>query len=92
MPEGPGLGVGVDEAVIARLAQRGPAEIPRHLGKLRLPDGHGLYTASIPPIDALTGFAGGIIRDLSFEVWNDDGSEEFTRMYGRVEEEGAVLG
>ncbi|MCE2449698.1 MAG: hypothetical protein J4F35_15360 [Candidatus Latescibacteria bacterium] len=91
VPEGPGLGVEVDEAVIARLAQRGPAEIPRHLGKLRLPDGHVLYTASIPPIDALTGFAEGTIRGLSFEVWNDDGSEEFARMYGRVEEDGSVL-
>ena len=91
VPEGPGLGVEVDEAVIARLAQRGPVEIPRHLGRLHLPDGHVLYTASIPPLDALTGFAEGTIRGLSFEVWHDDGSEEFARMYGRVEEEGSVL-
>ena len=82
MPEGPGLGVEVDEAVIARLAQRSPAEIPRHLSKLHLPDGHVLYTASIPPIDALTGFAEGTICGLSSAVWHDDGSEEFVRMYG----------
>ena len=50
-----------------------------------------LYTASIPPIDALTGFAEGTIRGLSFEVWHDDGSEGFAHMYGRVEEEGSVL-
>ena len=91
VPEGPGLGVEVDEAVIAHLAQRGPAEIPRHLGKLRLPDGHGLYTAGIPPLDALTGFAEGTIRGVSFAVWNDDGSEEFARLYERVEAEGSVL-
>ena len=82
VPEEPGLGVEVDEAVIARLVQRGPAETPRHLGKLRLLDRRVLYTASIPPIDALTGFAEGTIRGLSFAVWNDDGSEEFVRMYG----------
>ena len=51
MSEGPGLGVEVDEAVIAHLAQR-------------LPDGHGLYTASILPIDALTGFAEGTIWEF----------------------------
>lgn len=91
VPEGPGLGVEVDEAVIARLAQRGPAKIPRHLGKLRLPDGHVLYTAGIPPLDALTGFAEGTIRGLSFAVWNDDGSAEFAHLYERVEAEGPVL-
>ena len=91
VPQGPGLGVEVDEAIIKRLAAQGPAEMPRHLGKLRLPAGHVLYSASIPAVDQLTGFAEGTVRGLSFEMWHDDGSEEFERMYERVQAEGTVL-
>jgi L-alanine-DL-glutamate epimerase-like enolase superfamily enzyme len=91
VPQGPGLGVEVDEAIIKRLAAQGPAEMPRHLGKLRLPAGHVLYSASIPAVDQLTGFAEGTVRGLSFEIWHDDGSEEFERMYGRVQTEATVL-
>ena len=91
VPEGPGLGVEVDEAVVRRLAARAPAEIPRHLGKLRLPAGRVLYSASIPAVDRLTGFAEGTVRGVSFEVWEDDGSKEFEQMYGRVQAEGTVL-
>ena len=51
---------------------------------------HG--SASILRINALTSFADGTIWGLFFAVWNDDGSEEFVCMYGRVEEKRSVLG
>ena len=44
---------------------------------------------SLPPINQLTGFAEGTIRGHDFEVWEEDGSGEFARIYERVQREGA---
>ena len=44
VPEGPGLGIEVDEGLLQDLASRRDPELPRHLGVLRLPDGRVVYT------------------------------------------------
>lgn len=90
VPEGPGLGVEVDEKILGELAARPKSELPRHLGVLHLPGGTTYYTPSIPAVEHLTGFAEGNVRGLRSEVWNDDGSEEFARIYERVQQEGRI--
>jgi L-alanine-DL-glutamate epimerase-like enolase superfamily enzyme len=89
VPEGPGLGVEVDENLLKELAARPKTELPRHVGILYLPGGTRYYAPSIPQVERLTGFAEGNVRGLRSEVWEDDGSEEFARIYARVQKEGA---
>jgi L-alanine-DL-glutamate epimerase-like enolase superfamily enzyme len=90
VPDGPGLGFDVDEDALARLAAQKPNEIPRHVGVLHLPGGHKVYTPSYPDVPALTGREEGAIRGISFEIWEDDGSEEFREVHERVAREGSV--
>ena len=91
VPEGPGLGVEVNEEALARLAARPAPEMPRHIGVLRLPQGNVLYTPSLPPVSELTGFAEGTIRGLDFTVWEEDGSKEFAAVLERLERDGPFL-
>ena len=91
VPTGPGLGVEVDEAALAKAAANAPTELPRHIGVQHLPGGHKLYTRSYPSLSRQTGFAEGAIRGLRLELRDDDGSPEFTQMYERVQKEGSIL-
>ena len=91
VPEGPGLGVDVDEDELARIAKNPPTQIPRHIGMLHLPGGHIYYTRGFPDVVRLTGFPEGNIRGIRFEVLEDDGTEEFARRYDRLEKEGPLF-
>ena len=91
VPEGPGLGVEVDEAELARLAQNSITAIPRFIGALHLPGGHTFFTNGLPGVERLTGFAEGSIRGIRLEVIEDDGSEAFARRYNQLEKGGPVL-
>ena len=90
VPEGPGLGVEVDENILQELAARPKSKLPRHVGILHLPGGTTYYTPSTPSVEKLTGFVEANVRGLRSEIWNDDGSEEFTRIYEQVQREGKV--
>jgi L-alanine-DL-glutamate epimerase-like enolase superfamily enzyme len=90
VPEGPGLGIEVDEEALARVAANQPTTLPRHVGILHLPGGHKLYTPSFPAVSRLTGREEGTIRGLKLELWEDDGSPEFAQLYERVQKEGVV--
>ncbi|NKB71900.1 MAG: hypothetical protein GKR89_32895 [Candidatus Latescibacteria bacterium] len=91
VPQGPGLGVDVDEAILQRLAAIPNTEIPRHVGILHLPGGHKYYTPSMPSPSSLSGFLEGTIRGLRAEIWDDDGSPEFAAAYERVQREGQYM-
>ena len=91
VPEGPGLGIDVDEDALARVAANQPTEIPRHVGVLHMPGSHKIYTPSFAPVSRLTGREEGTIRGLKQELWDDDGSEEFARIYDRVQQEGSFV-
>ena len=91
VPEGPGLGVEVDEEALARIATNPPIVPPRHVGILHLPGSHKLYALSIPQVSQLTGREEGAIRGLRLELWEEDGSREFERVYERVQQEGAFV-
>ena len=90
IPEAPGLGVEVDEAALERVAARAPTVFRRYVSVLRLPGGHTLYTPRFPSVSRLTGYEEGTIRGLRVELWEEDGSPEFERLYERVQNEGVV--
>ena len=88
VPENPGLGIEVDEDALARVAANTPIEPPKHVGILHMPSGHTFYGRSYISPSGLTGREEGTIRGLKSELWPDDGSNEFTRIYERVQKEG----
>ena len=88
VPEGPGLGIDIDEKKLAELAARPKSELPTHVGVLELPGGSTYYTPSIPSAERLSGFPEGNVRGIRSRVWNDDGSEDFKAIFQRVQSEG----
>jgi len=88
VPESPGLGLEVDEDALARVAANKPIERPKHVGILHMPGGHTFYGRSYISPSGLTGREEGTIRGLKSELWEDDGSNEFARIYERVQKEG----
>ncbi len=91
VPTGPGLGVEVDEDAIARFASDEPYAPSRFVGVLYLPGGHKAYSLGAPSVTRLMGREEGAVRGVDFEVWEDDGSEEYRRVYERVEAERTFL-
>ena len=89
VPEGPGLGIDIDEEMLAELAARPKSELPTHVGVLELPGGSTYYTPSIPSAERLSGFPEGNVRGIRSRVWNDDGSEDFKATFQRIQSEGA---
>ena len=88
VPEGPGLGYEVDEDALARIAANKPTEPPKHVGVLQMSGGNTFYGRSYVSPTSVTGREEGTIRGFSSEIWEDDGSAEFTRIYERVQQEG----
>ena len=98
VPEGPGLGLEVDEGALARLAANEPNVIPKHVSILHLPGGHKVFTPpstargnALPDVSRMTGREEGTIRGLRLQLWEDDGSPEFERVYERVQAEGSFV-
>lgn len=91
IPEGPGLGVEVDEDALAECAANEPTVIPTTIGILHLPGGNRLYTKGFPNVPQSTGFPEGNIRGIRLEVWEDDGSEAFQETLQRIERNGPFM-
>ncbi|MBD04429.1 MAG: hypothetical protein CME24_08800 [Gemmatimonadetes bacterium] len=90
VPEGPGLGVVLDEAAIDRYAisaQPAP-EFSRHLSVVTLPGGLKHYYRNLQQAERLMKqgvdetFAAGVRLD----EWEDDGSAEFDSLWTRLQE------
>ena len=92
VPDGPGLGYEVDEDALARIAANKPIEPPKHVGVLRMSGGNTFYGRSYVSPTRVTGREEGTIRGIRSEIWEDDGSTEFTRIYERVQQEGTFRG
>ena len=92
VPDGPGLGVEVDEDALAQLAANAKQESrpQRCVGLLHLPDGRRWYTTLAPDISRLTGCEEGAIRGIGLDLWYADGSEAFEQVYEQVARTGAV--
>ena len=93
VPDGPGLGVVVDEDALARLAERAaapPAPPPRCVGVLCIGRERRWYTTLPPDVMRLTGREEGNLRGVHVELWHDDGSEAFEQIQSQVDRDGAV--
>jgi len=88
VPKGPGLGFEVDEDALARVAANKLVEVPKHVGILNMAGGSKFYGRSYISPSTLTGREEGTIRGFTSELWEDDGSPEFERIYERVQKEG----
>ena len=91
VPEGPGLGVEVDEAKLQEMAARPPYEMPKVLGITRFAGGGTLYSVGFPNLEALIGYQEGSVRGHKFDLREDDGSEDFAQLYERAQNEGSFF-
>ena len=88
VPEGPGLGVEVDERELARIAQNPKTVIPRHIGKLRLPGGRVYHSIGFPSVSQVTGFLEGNVPGVYLDVWEEDNSTTWQETYDRIAKSG----
>ena len=88
VPEGPGLGVEVDEEELVRIAGNPKTVLPRYIGKTYLPGGNIYYTIGYPSVSRLTGFREGNIRGIRLEIWEEDGSTPWQETYDWIERTG----
>lgn len=93
VPEGPGLGIEVDEDALARLAATSPTPVPKHVAVLRLRGGHTIFYPSLTSVNVqkMTGKEEGTIRGLMLELWDDDGTAAFEQVYRRVQAGGPFI-
>ena len=91
VPEGPGLGVEVDEKELARIAMNPRTEVPRFIGRLRLPGGHTYYTIGYPAVNRFTGFSEGNIRGIRLEIWEENGTPQWQQIYDQVDRQGPFM-
>jgi L-alanine-DL-glutamate epimerase-like enolase superfamily enzyme len=93
VPQGPGLGVEIDEEALARAAANPPTEIPRHLAVVRLTSGHKIYYPSLGAVNVerMTGKEEGTIRGINLDIRDDDGSAEFAHLYERATATGGFI-
>ena len=76
--------------ILGALAGQQLVEAPRHVGVLHMPGGHTYYGRSWVSPGALTGVQEGAVRGHRAELWEDDGSAEFSRIWDRVQQEGTI--
>ena len=91
VPEGPGLGVEIDEKALAEAAARAHLPSCDYIGVLHLPGGHKAYSFGKPDIDRLTGTEEGRIAGLNYEYWVDDGGADYARVSKRLQDEGPFI-
>ena len=94
VPESPGLGIEVDEAMLAKVASNKQImeTRPRAIGVLKLPGGTIVHTPRNPDPRVVTGKEEGTIRGIDFHRWEDDGSPEFDAAYQRMKREWEAKG
>ena len=91
VPEGPGLGVDIDENKLKQAAER--AHIPKlsTIGVLHLPNGKKYYAHGEPSVQTLTGFEEGAMRGINYERLAKDDSSEYERIDKQLKEKGPFI-
>ena len=98
VPEQPGLGVTLDRAELERLEKLQLPEQDKWIIKTRFANGARMYNIQIPGQslfmvrpDRWRLIPMSYDSPLTTEYWDDDGSEEYRKMFARIEKEGIVL-
>lgn len=95
VPEGPGLGIAVDEEALERYRMEPPYSLPppRLLLSVVWPGGRVVHYATMRPQlweDCLAGNQPVQERGVTMEIRPDDGSREWADLYARAERDGPV--
>ena len=91
VPEGPGLGVEIDEDKLAEFAQAKPIPEYEFIGVLTLPGGRRMFSLGEPDVEAMTGHEEGAIPGISYERRQPDGSDDYERIKARLQAEGPFM-
>ena len=98
VPERPGLGVTLDRAELERLEKLQLPEQPKWIIKTRFANGARMYNIHDPEQslfmvrpDRWRLIPMSYDSPLTTEYWDDDGTEEYRKMFARIEKEGVVL-
>ena len=88
VPEGPGLGVELDEDAVARYRDTPPVEYPRHISVVSLPGDVRHYYRDLRQAESLMkqGVDESFAPGVRLDEWEDDGTEEFERLWRRLQE------
>ena len=88
VPEGPGLGIEIDEAAVARYRMDPPYEVayPPQLLTVRWPSDRAIHYADMPQCwaDFLAGNAPAQERGATMEIHPDDGSPAWAELHERA--------
>ena len=87
VPEGPGLGVELDEDAVARYSALAPHQWPRHLSVVTLPGGIVHYYRDLQQAERLMklGVDEAHAPGVRLDEWEDDGSRDFDRLWSRLQ-------
>ncbi|MCZ6679217.1 MAG: mandelate racemase/muconate lactonizing enzyme family protein [Candidatus Poribacteria bacterium] len=88
VPEGPGLGVELDEDAVKRYSQMPAPELPRYLSVVTLPGGLKHYYRNLQQAERLMkqGVDESFAPGVRLDEWEDDGSDAFDRLWKRLQE------
>ena len=87
VPDGPGLGVELDEDAIKRYSATGPQTWSRHISVVSLPGGIKHFYRDLPQTERLMkqGVDDAFAPGIRLDEWEDDGSEHFERLWRRLQ-------
>ena len=88
VPEGPGLGVELDEDAVNRYSQTPAPEWLRHISVVTLPGGLKHYYQNLQQAERLMkqGVDESFAPGVRLDEWEDDGSERFDNLWHRLQE------
>jgi L-alanine-DL-glutamate epimerase-like enolase superfamily enzyme len=88
VPEGPGLGVELDEDAIERYSREPEVNWPRHISVVSLPGGVKHYYQNLQQAERLMkqGVDDAHAPGIRLDEWEDDRSERFDRLWKRLQE------
>ena len=89
VPEGPGLGVELDEDAVTRYQSTPEPVWPRHVSVVTLTGGRKHFYRNLPQAERLMkqGVDESFAPGVRLDEWEDDGSEKFDRIWQRLQEQ-----
>jgi len=89
VPEGPGLGVELDEDAVARYRDAPAAVWPHHFSVVSFPGGHNRFYRNLQQAERLMkqGADESFVSGVRLVEREDDGSEDFDRTWKQLQEQ-----
>lgn len=93
VPEGPGLGVVLDEDAVVKYRETPAVEWPRHVSVVTLPGDVKHYYRNLQQAERLMkqGVDESFAPGVRLDEWEDDGSEEFDRLWTQLQAQDAPI-